>query len=74
VALYCNGANAIFTALPRIFGMPVALNVTASERKRKKWNRLAKAWYLVPERLPRSAPRWWSRCAGHSGLLRTALP
>ena len=27
VALYCNGANAIFTFAPRLFGMPVALNV-----------------------------------------------
>src|SRR5215831_16840592 len=27
VALYCNGANALFTILPRIFGIPVALNV-----------------------------------------------
>src|SRR5439155_4254502 len=47
VALYCNGANAIFTPLPRIFGMPVALNVDGLERKRKKWNRLAKGWYFV---------------------------
>src|ERR1039458_6864831 len=49
VALYCNGANAIFTLWPRIFGMPVALNVDGIERQRKKWNRLAKAWYLVSE-------------------------
>src|SRR5690348_7566800 len=27
VALYCNGANAIFTAAPRLVGIPVALNV-----------------------------------------------
>ena len=26
-ALYCNGANALFTMVPRLFGMPVALNV-----------------------------------------------
>ncbi|HWB83369.1 MAG TPA: DUF1972 domain-containing protein [Bryobacteraceae bacterium] len=49
VALYCNGANAIFTLWPRLFGMPVALNVDGIERKRKKWNRLAKAWYLASE-------------------------
>jgi glycosyltransferase involved in cell wall biosynthesis len=49
VALYCNGANAVFTPLPRLFGMPVALNVDGIERLRKKWNRLAKAWYLVSE-------------------------
>lgn len=50
-ALYCNAANAIFTCLPRLAGMPVALNVDGLERNRKKWNRLARAWYLVSERL-----------------------
>jgi glycosyltransferase involved in cell wall biosynthesis len=49
VALYCNGANAVFTLVPRLMGMPVALNVDGVERHRKKWNRAAKAWYLVSE-------------------------
>jgi len=56
VALYCNGANAIFTAIPRLFGMPVVLNVDGLERKRKKWNRAAKAWYLVSEWLATFLP------------------
>ena len=56
VALYCNGANAIFTWVPRIFGIPVALNVDGLERKRKKWNRLAEAWYLVSEWLSTFCP------------------
>jgi glycosyltransferase involved in cell wall biosynthesis len=56
VALYCNGANAIFTVLPRILGMPVALNVDGIERKRKKWNRLAQTWYLVSEWLATFCP------------------
>jgi glycosyltransferase involved in cell wall biosynthesis len=56
VALYCNGANAIFTVVPRLFGMPVALNVDGLERKRKKWNRAAKAWYLVSEWLATFLP------------------
>jgi glycosyltransferase involved in cell wall biosynthesis len=56
VALYCNGANAIFTAMPRLSGMPVALNVDGLERKRKKWNGLARAWYLVSERLSTLLP------------------
>jgi glycosyltransferase involved in cell wall biosynthesis len=56
VALYCNGANAIFTLWPRMLGMPVALNVDGIERKRKKWNRLAKAWYLVSEWLATFCP------------------
>ncbi len=55
-ALYCNGANAIFTAAPRLFGMPVALNVDGLERKRKKWNRAAKTWYLVSEWLAAFLP------------------
>jgi glycosyltransferase involved in cell wall biosynthesis len=55
-ALYCNGANAIFTLGPRLFGVPVALNVDGIERKRKKWNRAAKAWYFVSEWLATFCP------------------
>jgi len=47
--LYCNAANAVFTWIPRLAGMPVALNVDGLERNRKKWNRLAKTWYRVSE-------------------------
>lgn len=47
--LYCNAANAIFTWMPRVLGMPVALNVDGLERNRKKWNALAKAWYRMSE-------------------------
>ena len=47
--LYCNAANAIFTWMPRVVGMPVALNVDGLERNRKKWNAVAKAWYQVSE-------------------------
>jgi glycosyltransferase involved in cell wall biosynthesis len=56
VALYCNAANAIFTFWPRIFGIPTALNVDGLERNRKKWNRLAKTWYLMSERLATICP------------------
>jgi len=56
VALYCNAANAIFTLLPRLTGIPVALNVDGLERNRKKWNRFAKAWYLVSEKLATFLP------------------
>jgi glycosyltransferase involved in cell wall biosynthesis len=56
VALYCNGANAIFTLWPRMVGIPVALNVDGIERKRKKWNRMAKAWYLMSEWLATFCP------------------
>ena len=47
--LYCNAANAIFTWMPRVLGMPVALNVDGLERHRKKWNTLAKTWYQLSE-------------------------
>ena len=55
-ALYCNAANAIFTFWPRLFGIPTALNVDGLERNRKKWNRLAKGWYLISERLATFCP------------------
>jgi glycosyltransferase involved in cell wall biosynthesis len=56
VALYCNGANAIFTWVPRLFGVPTALNVDGLERQRKKWNLLARGWYLVSEWLATFLP------------------
>lgn len=56
VVLYCNGANAIFTLLPRLARTPVALNVDGLERKRKKWNAAAKAWYFVSEWLATFCP------------------
>ena len=56
VALYCNAANAIFTLWPRFVGMPTALNVDGLERHRKKWNRIAKTWYLVSEWLATWCP------------------
>jgi glycosyltransferase involved in cell wall biosynthesis len=49
VLLYCNAANAIFTWVPRLMGTPTALNVDGLERHRKKWNQLAKTWYLLSE-------------------------
>jgi glycosyltransferase involved in cell wall biosynthesis len=55
-ALYCNAANAVFTIWPRLLRIPVALNVDGLERNRKKWNRLAKLWYLVSEHLATAFP------------------
>lgn len=49
VLLYCNAANAIFTPWPRLLGVPTALNVDGIERKRRKWNGVARAWYAVSE-------------------------
>jgi len=55
-ALYCNAANAIFTILPRFVGIPVALNVDGIERRRKKWNVLARSWYRISEYLATVLP------------------
>lgn len=55
--LYCNAANAVFTWMPRVFGMPVALNVDGLERNRKKWNAAAKAWYRLSEWLATWMPK-----------------
>jgi hypothetical protein len=39
-----------------MFGVPVALNVDGLERKRKKWNRLARGWYGASEWLATFCP------------------
>lgn len=56
IILCCNAANAIFCWLPRLFRTPVLLNVDGLERLRKKWNRLAKAWYRLSEWLSTFCP------------------
>ena len=56
VALYCNGANAVFSFLPRLIGIPTVLNVDGIERKRKKWGLAAQAWYRLSERLSTRLP------------------
>jgi glycosyltransferase involved in cell wall biosynthesis len=55
-ALYCNAANAVFTWMPRLARIPVALNVDGLERNRKKWNRVARAWYQTSEYLATICP------------------
>jgi glycosyltransferase involved in cell wall biosynthesis len=56
VILICNAANAIYAWLPRIFGVPVILNVDGIERLRRKWNRLGKAYYHFCEYLSTCFP------------------
>jgi len=56
VVLCCNAGNALFTFLPRLFGMPVALNVDGIERRRRKWNWMAKAWFHGSEYLSTILP------------------
>ena len=54
--LICNAANAIFAAVPRITGSPVALNVDGIERKRKKWGLAGRTYYQVSEYLATLIP------------------
>jgi glycosyltransferase involved in cell wall biosynthesis len=54
--LMCNAANAIFTALPRLTGIPVALNVDGIERLRKKWGTAGRAYYRLSEYLATGLP------------------
>jgi glycosyltransferase involved in cell wall biosynthesis len=55
-ALICNAANAPFAAILRLAGTPVALNVDGLEHKRKKWNAIARRYYLMAERLATILP------------------
>jgi glycosyltransferase involved in cell wall biosynthesis len=50
VILLCNAANSPFAWLPKIKGLPIAINVDGIERKRAKWNALGKLWYLLGEK------------------------
>jgi glycosyltransferase involved in cell wall biosynthesis len=54
--LMCNAANAVFSLVPRIAGIPVALNVDGIERKRKKWGAAARAYYRMSEYLSTVIP------------------
>jgi glycosyltransferase involved in cell wall biosynthesis len=51
VVLVCNAANALVSAVPRLVGTRVALNVDGLERHRRKWNVLGRLWYRLSERL-----------------------
>jgi glycosyltransferase involved in cell wall biosynthesis len=52
----CNAANAVFTAVPRITGTPVALNVDGIERKRRKWGLAGRTYYRISELLATIIP------------------
>jgi len=49
VVLLCNAANSPFAIIPRLFGMPVVINLDGVERRRGKWNIIGKTWYLFGE-------------------------
>ncbi len=49
--LIFNAANGPLLFLPKIFGIPVVLNVDGLEWEREKWNFLGKAFYRLAARL-----------------------
>ncbi|MCA1615803.1 MAG: glycosyltransferase [Acidobacteria bacterium] len=55
-ALVCNAANAPFVPILRLAGTPVAINVDGLEHKRKKWNWLARNYYVLAEKLSTLLP------------------
>lgn len=54
--LICNAANALFALVPRLAGVPVALNVDGIERKRKKWSWVGRSYYRISEYLSTLIP------------------
>jgi glycosyltransferase involved in cell wall biosynthesis len=56
VMLVCNAANALFTFIPRLRGVPVVLNVDGIERKRRKWGVAGRAYYRLSEYLATVLP------------------
>lgn len=56
VILICNAANSVFSFIPRLVGTPTLVNVDGLERKRKKWNWLGRAYYLLSEWLSTFLP------------------
>lgn len=56
VALYFIAGNSPFAFLPRIFGIPTAINVDGLDSQRAKWSKVAKVYLRFAERLaPRAA-------------------
>jgi glycosyltransferase involved in cell wall biosynthesis len=49
VVIVPNSGNAILSWIPRVFGMPVLMNVDGLEWRRRKWSRAAKAFLKASE-------------------------
>jgi len=56
VMLVCNAANALFTLIPRLSGVRVALNVDGVERRRRKWGFAGRVYYRLSEYLATMLP------------------
>ena len=49
VIILCNAATSPFACIPRLAGIPTAINVDGIERKRTKWSSIGRAWYRLGE-------------------------
>lgn len=49
LVLLCNVANSPLAWIPRVFGKPTVLNIDGLDRKRRKWNFLARFFLLLCE-------------------------
>jgi glycosyltransferase involved in cell wall biosynthesis len=56
VVLLCNVANSPLAWIPRLFGKPTVLNVDGLDRKRRKWNLLARFFLSACEALATLTP------------------
>jgi glycosyltransferase involved in cell wall biosynthesis len=56
VALFCNVANSPWAWIPRLTGKPTILNVDGLDRKRRKWNALARGFLGLCEALATFTP------------------
>ena len=54
--LFCNVANSPFAWIPRVPGIPVALNVDGLDRTRRKWGMVARAYLYLCEWLSLATP------------------
>ncbi len=54
--LFCNVANSPFAWIPRVPGIPVALNVDGLDRTRRKWGLVARAYLYLCEWLSLATP------------------
>jgi glycosyltransferase involved in cell wall biosynthesis len=56
VVLFCNVANSPWAWIPRLAGKPTVLNVDGLDRKRRKWNFLARGFLALCEALATFTP------------------
>lgn len=56
LVLICNVANSAVAWIPRLFGIPTVLNVDGLDRKRRKWNLIARTYLYLCELLSLITP------------------